>query len=245
MPEIHIKAEEVFSLGNFSVTNSLLTSFLVSALLLSLAFFIRKNLAFVPGKIQNFFEFIVENILKLMDSVLGERKFSEKYLPLVATIFLFVLASNWLGLIPGVGSLGLQKEHFVAIFRPPSTDLNFTIALAAIAVFAANLLGSLVVGFGKHFSRFFTLKNPIFSFVGLLELVSEFIKIVSFSFRLFGNIFAGKVLLLVIGFLVPYFIPLPFLFLEMFVGFIQAFIFAMLTLVFIAMAVQTHEHGAV
>lgn len=239
MPEIHLKAGEILNIGNFALTNSLLTSFLIAALLLAIGFFIWKNLALVPGRIQNFFEIIIEGILKLMDSVLPDRRLSEKYLPLVATIFLFVLASNWFGLIPGVGSLGVQKEKFIPIFRPPSTDLNFTIALSIIAVFTANLFGSLALGFKKHFSKFFMLKNPIFSFVGLLEFVSEFIKIISFSFRLFGNIFAGKVLLLIVAFLVPYFLPLPFLFLELFVGFIQAFIFAMLTLVFISMAVES------
>lgn len=243
MPEIHIKAEEVFNIGNLPITNSLLTSFLISGLLLVLAFLMHRKISFVPGRIQNFFEIIIENILKLMDSILPHRGLSEKYLPLIATIFLFVLASNWLGLIPGVGSIGLQKDRFVSIFRPPSSDLNFTIALAVIAVFSVNLFGSLVLGLPKHFSKFFNFKNPIFSFVGFLELLSEFVKIISFSFRLFGNIFAGKVLLLVIAFLVPYFIPLPFLVLEVFIGFIQAFIFAMLTLVFIAMALQTHERS--
>ncbi len=241
MPEIHIKAEEIFNIGNFPVTNSLLTSFLISGLLLTLAVLIRRKISFRPGRIQNFFELIIENILKLMDSVLPDRKLSEKYLPLVATIFIFVLISNWLGLIPGIGSVGLQNGNFISLFRPPSSDLNFTIALAAIAVFSVNLFGSLAVGFKQHFSKFFNLKNPIFSFVGLLELLSEFVKIISFSFRLFGNIFAGEVLLLIVAFLVPYFIPLPFLVLEVFIGFIQAFIFAMLTLVFIAMAVQTQE----
>lgn len=245
MPEIHIKAEEIFSIGNFPVTNSLLTSFLISGLFLAFAFFTRKNLAFIPGRMQNFFEIIIENILKLMDSVLQNRKLSEKYLPLVATIFLFILVSNWLGLLPGVGSFGMSNGYFAPIFRSPSSDLNFTIALAVIAVFSVNLFGSLVLGMRGHFSKFFTLKNPIFSFVGLLELLSEFVKIISFSFRLFGNIFAGKVLLLIIAFLVPYFIPLPFLALEVFIGFIQAFIFSMLTLVFIAMSVVTHERSEV
>lgn len=242
MPEIHIKAEEILNIGNFPFTNSLLASFLISALMLFGAFFVRRKMALVPGKVQNFFEMIIEGVLKLMDSILTDRKLSEKYLPLVATIFLFVLASNWLGLIPGVGAVGLKENGVLKAFlRPPSSDLNFTIALAAIAVFSVNFFAVLTLGFTKHFSKFFTLKNPIFSFVGLIEFASEFIKIISFSFRLFGNMFAGKVLLLIVGFLVPYFIPLPFLFLELFIGFIQAFIFAILTLVFIAMAVKTQE----
>lgn len=242
MPEIHISAEEISNIGPLPVTNSLLASILISTLMIVGAFFIRRKMALVPGGVQNFFEMVVESILKLMDSVLTDRKLSEKYLPLVATIFLFVLSANWLGLIPGVGAVGLAEGEKIKTFlRPPSSDLNFTIALAAIAVVGVNLFAVLALGFKRHFSKFFTLKNPIFSFVGLLEFFSELIKIVSFSFRLFGNIFAGKVLLLIVSFLVPYFIPLPFLFLELFVGFIQAFIFAILTLVFLAMAIKTES----
>lgn len=183
----------------------------------------------------------------MMDTILGSRHQSEKYFPLVATIFLFVMLSNWFGLLPGTGSLGLTHEVYhhgevknvlVPILRAPTSDLNFTVALAIIAVFSVNLLGAMAVGLRAHAGKFFNLSNPIYTFVGFLELVSEFVKIISFSFRLFGNVFAGEVLLIIIGFLGPYFLPLPFLFLEVFVGFIQAFIFAMLTLVFIAISVS-------
>jgi F-type H+-transporting ATPase subunit a len=211
MHEISLRAEELFTFLGFTVTNALLLSIVSLGILAIFAVLIRTRLSLIPGKFQGFFEVLIEQILKLMDSVLGNRKLSEKYLPLVATIFLFIVVSNWLGLVPGIGPLGLETEHdghhvFTPLFRAPAADLNF--------------------------------KNPIFSFAGLLEFISEFVKIISFSFRLFGNIFAGEVLLIIVGFLVPYAIPLPFLFLEVFVGFIQAFIFAMLTLVFIAMAVS-------
>ena len=179
-----------------------------------------------------------------MDSVLGSRALSEKYLPLIATVFIFVVTANWFGLLP-LGALTLKEGgHMVPLFRSPASDLNFTIALAIISVFGVNLLGATALGVKRHFSKFFTAKDPIFSFVGILEFISEFIKIISFSFRLFGNVFAGEVLLVIVGFLVPYVIPLPFLFLEIFVGFIQAFIFSMLTLVFVAMAVQPEEAHA-
>ena len=182
-----------------------------------------------------------------MDSVLGDRHKSEKYLPLVTTIFLFVLVSNWLGLLPGVGSIFVRviedgHETSAPLFRAAAADLNFTLALGIIAVVSVNLIGILALGIRKHTGKFFDFSNPINFFVGILELISEFAKIVSFSFRLFGNIFAGEVLLTIVAFLVPYLIPLPFLFLETFVGFIQAFVFAMLALVFIAIA--TAEHGA-
>jgi F-type H+-transporting ATPase subunit a len=250
MTEISIKAEPLFYIGSFMFTNSYLLSLIVVGIFVSLAFLLKNKLSLIPGKLQSIFELITDEILSLMDTVLGSRTLSEKYFPIVATIFLFVLLSNWLGLLPGAGSLGIihevesHGEHhstLIPFLRAPSADLNFTVALALIATISINFFGFTALGFRKHAGKFFNLKNPIYTFVGLLELISEFVKIISFSFRLFGNVFAGEVLLIIIGFLGPYFLPLPFLFLEVFVGFIQAFIFAMLTLVFIGTAVSHHE----
>ncbi len=253
MAEISIKAETLFHIGIFNFTNSYLLSLIVVGIFVSLGFYLKDKLALIPGKLQSLLELFMEEAMKMMDTILGSRHQSERYFPIIATIFLFVMLSNWLGLLPGTGSLGLTHEIYhhgeykmvlVPLFRAPTSDLNFTIALAIIAVFSVNLLGAMAVGMRAHAGKFINLKNPIYTFVGLLELISEFVKIISFSFRLFGNVFAGEVLLIIIGFLGPYFLPLPFLFLEVFVGFIQAFIFAMLTLVFIAMSVshQVEEH---
>ena len=250
MAEISIKAETLFHLGCFNFTNSYLLSLIVVVIFVSLAYWLRKYIAVIPGKLQSLFELFMDEALGMMDAVLGSRHQSERYFPVIATIFLFVMLSNWLGLLPGTGSFGLTHEIYsrgehesvlIPLLRAPTSDLNFTIALAIIAVFSVNLLGAMAVGMRAHAGKFFNLSNPIYTFVGLLELVSEFVKIISFSFRLFGNVFAGEVLLIIIGFLGPYFLPLPFLFLEVFVGFIQAFIFAMLTLVFIGMSVSHHE----
>ena len=240
MHEISIRAEEVFHIGSFAVSNSLLLAFCAMLLVLVSAIVIRHKIAIVPGKLQGFVEMIHDELLTLMDSVLGSREKSLKYFPLIASIFLFVVVSNWLGLVP----LGPITIHHAPLFRAPTTDLNFTIGLAIISVLAVNILGVLAIGFWKHLGKFFNFKSPVMLFVGLLELVSEFVKIISFSFRLFGNIFAGEVLLLIIGFLLPYVVPLPFLFLEVFVGVIQGFIFAMLTLVFVGMAVVPHDEHA-
>ena len=254
MSEISIKAETLFHLGVFNFTNSYLLSLIVVGIFVSLAFWLRDKLSLIPGKVQSVFELLTDEILKLMDTILGSRQLSEKYFPLVTTIFLFVLLSNWLGLLPGSGSLGLSHEivHegesrlvLIPFLRAPSADLNFTVALAMVAMISIHFFAFTALGFKQHVGKFFNFKNPIYTFVGLLELVSEFVKIISFSFRLFGNVFAGEVLLIIIGFLGPYFMPLPFLFLEVFVGFIQAFIFAMLTLVFIGTAVTSHEEHAV
>ena len=250
MTEISIKAEPLFNIGSFVVTNSYLLSLIVVGIFVSLAVWLRNNIRLIPGKIQSIFELIADEILKMMDTVLGSRRLSEQYFPIIATIFLFVLLSNWFGLLPGSGSLGIEHKvlhegeyHRVLVpfLRAPAADLNFTIALALVATISINMFGFMALGFKRHAGKFFNFKNPIYTFVGLLELISEFVKIISFSFRLFGNIFAGEVLLIIIGFLGPYFLPLPFLFLEVFVGFIQAFIFAMLTLVFIGTAVSHHE----
>jgi F-type H+-transporting ATPase subunit a len=242
MPQITIHAEQIFKIGGFPVTNSLALSAAVFLVLAVLALVFRRKVALVPAGFQNLVEMLVDGALDMMDSVLGDRQKSEKYLPFVLTVFLFVMVSNWFGLIPGVGSLLIRTpEGTVPFFRSPAADLNFTLALALIAVTFVNVFGVAAIGFKARARTFFNFKGPIEFFVGILELVSEFAKIISFSFRLFGNVFAGEVLLTIIAFLVPYAAPLPFLFLEIFVGFIQAFIFAMLTLVFVSMA--TAEHG--
>ncbi|MBI2055527.1 MAG: F0F1 ATP synthase subunit A [Candidatus Sungbacteria bacterium] len=246
MTEISIRAEKIFEIAGWPVTNAVLLSLAALAVLVLIAIAIRRNLEMIPGKLQSVFELLLEEILKIMDAVLGSRHLSEKYLPIVAAIFLFILTSNWLGLLPIIGPIGITEraashsggDVFIPLFRSPASDLNFTIALAVISVFSVNFLGIAAIGFGRHFGKFFNFKNPILSFTGLLEFISEFVKIISYSFRLFGNVFAGEVLLVIVGSLVPYILPLPFIFLEIFVGFIQASIFAILTLVFIAMAVS-------
>ena len=247
MVEISLKAEELFHIGSFPVTNAIMVALAGFALFSAFGLVFRRKLALVPAGFQNAVEFAVEGLLNTVMGVLQSREKAEKYLPLIATIFFFVMITNWMGLLPGVGSLGIYGEHegreaFIPFFRAPATDLNFTIGLAIIAVFGVNLFAMLAVGVRRRLSAFFTFKNPIYTFVGLLEFISELAKIVSFSFRLFGNIFAGEVLLTIIGFLLPFAVPLPFLFLEIFVGFVQAFVFAMLTTVFIAIATAEQEH---
>ncbi len=242
MEEISIKAQELFHIGRFAVTNTVLVSALSAATLVLPAVSFRVFFAVVPGKFQNFIEYGVESLLNVADSILHDREKTERYFPLIATVFLFILVSNWLGLVPGVGSIIFDDGHgHVPLLRAPASDLNFTIALAVVSVLATNLFGILAVGFVQHASRFFTVKSPIDFFIGILEFVSEIAKIISFAFRLFGNIFAGEVLLTIMVFLVPYAVPLPFLMLEVFVGFIQAFVFTMLTIVFISIA-TTEQH---
>jgi F-type H+-transporting ATPase subunit a len=167
---------------------------------------------------------------------------------MVATIFIFVILGNWLGILPGVGSIGINEVEeghkvFIPILRSMNADVNMTLALAIISVIATQVFGIAALGVFKYAGKFLVnpFRDPIGAFVGILELISEIAKLVSFSFRLFGNIFAGEILLTVIAFLVPWFAPMPFLVLELFVGFVQALVFALLTLVFMKMAVTSHH----
>lgn len=265
MLNISIVPEEIFKIGNLPVTNSLFTSWIAVGLISLIAFFGMARARLVPRGVQLVLESIYSFFLNLCDNVLENKKLAEKTVPFITTIFLFVFVSNLFGLIPGVGSIGLFKKErvvisentdafetyqsiqtnkspkteFIPLFRAPSSDLNMTIALALIAVVSIQIVGFKTSGFG-YLKKFFNFSNPINFFVGILELISEFAKIISFSFRLFGNIFAGEVLLAVMLMLVPYFVPVPFYGLELFVAVIQAFVFAMLTLVFIKLAMISH-----
>jgi F-type H+-transporting ATPase subunit a len=244
---ILLRAEPIFEIGSFQVTNTILLSWLAVAVLLFFGLAVSRKIRTVPGGGQNLLEAFVEGFLGLMEPVLGNRRLAEKYFPLVSSIFLFVLTSNWLGIFPFLGAMGFFEGHgaekiFMPLFRSPASDLNFTLALAVFSVIAVNVVGAKELGLFRHLSKYFNFSNPINFFVGILEFFSEFAKMISFSFRLFGNVFAGEVLLIIMAALAPYVAPIPFLFLEIFVGLIQAFIFAMLTMVFIAGSV-TSEHS--
>lgn len=246
MLHIEIAAEKIGELFGLPITNTLLMGWITVVLLVAAAIFVSWKISIIPGFIQNLLEIVVERFVGLMESVVGSRANAEKYFPIVATIFLFVLLSNWLGILPGIGSIGIFEEHdgkevFVPLFRSAASDLNFTLALAVSVVVAINVFGVAALGFFKHVGKFISFKGPIDFFVGILELISEIAKMISFAFRLFGNVFAGEVLLVITAFLVPYFIPVPFLMLEIFVGFVQALVFAMLTTVFISIAVAEHH----
>jgi F-type H+-transporting ATPase subunit a len=249
--DVSIAAEKLFSIGSFPVTNALLIGFLVSIFLVIVTQVAVRKMQLIPRGIQNIFEIIFEGLLSFIESVLQDKAQSRKFFPLIATIFLFVLISNWVGLLPGAGTIGLSHMKdghatIIPFLRSTSADLNFTIALSLLVVLTIQWSGIMALGIVKYGRKFFVspLHKPyvLGTVMGLLELVSEFAKLLSFSFRLFGNIFAGEILLIVMLHLVPYFVPLPFLFLEVFVGLIQAAVFAMLTLVFLKMAMMEAQH---
>ena len=286
---ISISAEKLFTVGGIDITNSMVTSVLVSSILILFALAVHAQLKDTdkPSKLQNFAEWIVESLHNFIQSITNDVKKTRRFLPIISTFLLWILLNNWLGLFPGVGTIGVRhevdatEEHatgyantvyaaetttteeatytinengeyiqtqeapekkttFVPIFRPGTADLNTTLALALFSVFTTQLFGVQALGM-PYFKKFINFSSPIMFFVGILEFISEFAKIISFAFRLFGNIFAGEVLLVVIAFLVPVVIPMPFYGLEIFVGFIQALVFSLLSLVFYNMATESHD----
>lgn len=300
---ISISAEPLFSVAGLTISNSIFTSLIVSGLLISFAILVRLQLKPTsrPSGLQNLAEMIIEALYGLVHGITGDTKRTRVFFPLVASFMLFILFNNWIGLVPGVGTIGFYEgkealletsapaEHsglpiaqvqavtedasheavsaqeaettheevvaadhesdsagethhatFVPLLRPGTADLNTTLALALLSVFSTQVFGVYFLG-ASYFKKFINLSNPINFYVGVLETISEFAKILSFAFRLFGNIFAGEVLLVVIGSLVPVVIPMPFYGLEIFVGFIQALVFSMLSLVFFNMATHSHD----
>jgi len=244
--EVSLAAETIGHIGSLPITNSMATSWIAAIILIVGAYFGGRNLKKIPKGIQNVAELIVEMLFGLIDSVFLDRKKTAKYFPYLMTIFLFIVTNNWLGLVPGVGSIGFTEHGlFVPIFRAGNADVNTTMALAILTVFVIQIFGSAALGVGKYASKFFNFKNPILFFVGILELISELSRIISFSFRLFGNVFAGEVLLTMITSLLPYVGPVPFYFLEVLVGLIQALVFTILATVFVSLAIEDHsEHEA-
>ncbi len=242
--------EIVAQIGNFPITNSFLVTLAISAVIIIGALLLKRGIKNgKPSGFQNIIEVVFEGLLDLVDGVTGNREQTRRFFPLVATIFIFVILINWIEVVPGLGTIGVETMHhgekvLLPFIRSAAADLNVTLVIALVAVISSQFMGITALGFRKYAGKFLVspFKKPYFvgTFVGVLEIISEFAKIISFSFRLFGNIFAGEVLLTVMLMLVPLFIPLPFLFLEIFVGFIQALVFAMLTLVFMKMATEAH-----
>lgn len=242
---IHVKLAPyiVGEIFGIPITATLITTWLTMAILIGLAFMVRRKLATVPGKLQSIFELMIAGVFDYMAGVLESKEMARKYFPVVMTIFIFILALNWVGLLPGVTSMGLYDirdgvSHFTPILYPPATDLNITIGFAIVAFFTIELAGVLAIGLFKYTGKFINFKSPLGFVIGIIELISELARLISFSFRLFGNIFAGKTLLVVVMFFIPFVVPVPLLAFEVFVGFIQAFVFAILTLFFIKLAVE-------
>jgi F-type H+-transporting ATPase subunit a len=220
----------------------------------------------IPGRWQNAAEYLVEFLIGLISTVVGgDRTKAKKFFPLVATFFLFILVANMLDVIPGVDTVGAIDTKAVAAahgqpvlgfllfgnisnavvpwIRPATSDLNLTIGMAIIAVITAQGFGFATLGAGKQIGKFINFHGPIDFVVGLLELVGEFSRIISLAFRLFGNIFAGTIVLSAFAFLLPVVGDIIFIPFELFVAVLQAFIFALLSLLYLQLATESHEHA--
>lgn len=256
MPIPPLAAESLFNIGSLPVTNAMVNAWIALAFFVGIAGTIRSRITRIPRGIQNVAEWVLEKLLDFFDQVTHEREKSERFLPFVGTLFFFILFSNWIGILPGIGSIGMWLRvhgeiELVPLFRPANSDLNMTLAMAVLAVTLSHVFGIVAIGFFKHIGKFIQLGHVFHSikkgpmailtagiefFVGLLEIISECAKMVSLSLRLFGNIFAGEVLLTVMAGLIAFFAPIPFMALELIVGIVQAMVFAMLTLVYLTVA---------
>jgi F-type H+-transporting ATPase subunit a len=260
-----IFAEPVAEFFGFVVTNTLLTSWIVVLIVLSFVFIINRKIRYIPGKLQNGIEMVIEAFLNIFDSLTGSREKSRKFFPLVFAFFVFILFNNLLGILPGVGSIGQiissgGEKYFIPYIKSATADLNATLAFALVGVVASHAIGIATIGVWKYINKFVNLNalleipkkvrkepsilmiNPIKIFTGFIEIISEIAKVASLSFRLFGNIFAGKILLAFMIGIFAFGLPIPFMFMELLVGFMQAFIFSLLVLAYLVTMTSAEEH---
>lgn len=236
---VPLVAEPIFYIGSFPVTNSILDTLFVDLVLIVLIIAVNRSIKLIPNFFQNAVEFIIKTFYDLTEQIAEER--TKKIFPYFMTFFIFILIANWSELIPGFSSVGIKEGHkIVPFFRGATSDLNTTLALALVSAVATHVMSIGTIGIKEYLSRYFSL-NPINLFVGILEIISEFTKIISLSFRLFGNIFAGAVVLSIISGALAVLAPIPFLLLEIIVGLVQALIFAMLTMVFMSILTTSHK----
>lgn len=235
----HFAADSISRLGFLNITNTLLNTLFVDALILILIFAISRKLTSLPGLFQSGVELVIEWFYNLTKAIADKN--TVKIFPFFMTFFLFILVANWSGLIPGVGSIGFFEDgRLIPLLRGATSDLNTTLALALVSAIATHAMSVSTIGIKNYLSRYFSL-NPINLFIGILEIISEITKVISLSFRLFGNIFAGEIVLITVAGIFAFIFPIPFLLLEIIVGLVQALVFSMLTMVF--MAVLSTPHG--
>ncbi len=245
---VPLSAEPVFHILGLTVTNSMLTGVIVGAIVLALFTFAARRTATRPKSMFAFaVEMLVSFVLDTAEQNFGDRKKALKFLPLLLTLFMFILLSNLAGLIPGVGTLNVTTDEGVSpLLRPFTSDLNGTLALAILTIGTVQVAAVRERGFVKHILHYFMNNplNPMNLFIGLIEIMGEFIRILTLSMRLFGVIYAGEVLLHVISDLSGNLSPvatLPVYMLEIFFSFIQAYVFMLLSTVYLSMATQHDE----
>jgi len=246
-PHVSLVAEEVFHIGSFPITNSLIMGLVGYGILIGLFAYValsikngRKN------RLVSAVQWVFEMLYGTVEQVIGDKKIARRLAPLPITLFFFIVIQYWLGIFPIVGPITIDG---VPLFRGLAADLNTTFALAIVTIITAQLYAIKMHGFGGNLARYFRnpFKDPAGAFEGILELIAEFSRLVGLSLRLFGNVFAGEVLLAMIAFLTMWFTPLalpPFMAFELFIGGVQAYIFFMLTVVFISLGIASHGHDS-
>ena len=246
-PHISIKADEIANVFGISITNSHTLGLLGLLLLVWLMF--RTRAAVLGKRKHNFATRLIhwafDGLYGTVRQVIPDEKWAARVAPLSITIFFFVIAQYWLGLLPFVGPVTVG-EHGTPLFRGGVADLNMTFGLAIVTIVAAQIYAFKYLGFKGNMGRYFInpLKDPIMAFVGILELVAEVSRLLGLSFRLFGNVLAGEILLIMIAYLTQAVSPAalqPFYLFELFIGGIQAYIFFMLTTVFISLGLAHHD----
>ena len=268
MPHVELPAEALWSPFGIPITNTMVAVWLTILVVGGISYAATRGMKLVPRGLQNVMEAVVETLVNFVDSVAG-KEYGRRFFPIVATIFIFVLANAWLSLLPGFMSIGYWHGHgeeqvLVPFLRGANTDVNVPLALALVSFVFVEYWGFRSQGFVRYMSKFVNVRRyfsglkqvlrgrvrsgfgVLFSgiidiFVGFIEMITEIVRIVSFTFRLFGNMTAGEILIFSMVFLIPWVAVIPFYGLELFLGFVQAFIFCGLTLVFVVMAVTPHE----
>ncbi len=235
MSEITLKAHQFTEVLGFPITDSFITMIAGSLLLILFVFFISSKFTLVPGKFQMLVEDLVDGVRNYTIETLENEEVGKKVYPLIISIFIFILFFNLIKFIPGFEVLKFGDHH---LFKSLHSDLNMTIAMAVVSFVVVQALGISILGFFKYGSKFINLKKPMSIPIGILELVSELSKLVSLSFRLFGNILAGTILMVILEEVSHIGLPIPVMFFEIFVATLQAAIFSMLTLFYIKLAIS-------
>ena len=240
--DISLSPEILFHLGSWPISNSFFWSVIATLFLIIGSFFLRRHLHLVPGRIQNIFEILLEGAYDFIEPIAGTPTKAKKIFPLVFTMFFFVLFCNLLTYIPGQSAITLETAGgVVPLFRAIIADYGLVFVMTMISVILAQIVAIATVGPLGYIGKFINLKSPVKFFLGIMDLIGELAKVLSLSFRLFGNIFAGEVLGAVMLFLFPFFLPLPFMFLGILTAVVQPFVFSVLTLVFVSMASATEQ----
>ena len=246
-PHIEIKAEALFHVGPVAVTNSMLLGILGYGIVLGAFFY--TVWALKNGRKNKFVSLVTwgyESLYRQVEGIIGDKKIARKIAPLPIALFFIILANYWIGILPFVGPITLGG---VPMFRGLMADMNATFALAIVSMVTVQIYAAKTHGFFGNVGRYLInpFKDPIGSYVGILEIIAELSRLVALSLRLFGNVFAGEVLLIMIGYMTSYAAGvalLPFMIFELFIGFIQSYVFFMLTTVFISLGLVSHGDHA-